>query len=89
MKYRSKKEVFDVSYDLATIANDHLTTAKNLLKDSQVKQFLPVFLPIILVEMYLKKLEQCNFDIFHQTLYQRDGILPFKLWFKSLKMKLV
>lgn len=89
MKYRSKKEVLDISYDLATVANDHLTIAKNLLKDSQVKQFLPVFLPIILVEMYLKKLEQCNFDIFHQTLYQRDGILPLKLWFKSLKMKLV
>lgn len=87
LKYRSKKEVFDISYDLASIANDHLKIAKKLLKEGQAKPFLQLFLPLVLVEMYLKKLEEKNFDIFHKDLYQRDGTLPFKLWLWSLKMK--
>lgn len=87
LKYRSKKEVFDIGYDLASIANEHLKIAEKLLDDSQTKPFAHLFLPIILVEMYLKKLEEKNFDIFHKDLYQRDGILPFKLWVKSLKIR--
>ena len=87
LKHRSKKEVIDISYDLATIANDHLRIAKNLLGDSQVKPFHSLFLTIIPVEMYLKKLERKNFDIFHKELYQKDGNLPLKLWLKSIKMK--
>lgn len=87
IKYRPKKEVFDISYDLSSIANNHLKTANNLMNDHHVKSFRSLFVPIILTEMYLSKLEATNFDIFHKDLYQKDGMLPFKLWVKSLKMK--
>lgn len=87
LKFRSKKEVFDICYDLASIANEHLKISKGLLADNQIKLFRNLFLPVVPTEAYLKKLEKVNFDVFHKDLYRRDGYFPLKLWMESIKIR--
>ncbi|RHZ68889.1 hypothetical protein Glove_292g25 [Diversispora epigaea] len=76
----------DAIFEIATLANDHLLTARTFLKDIS-KQALPALLSAVSCDLYLKKLEKYNFNIFEPKLNRKDWKLPIKLWFNYNKNK--
>jgi NADH dehydrogenase [ubiquinone] 1 alpha subcomplex assembly factor 6 len=67
---------------MASNANQHIETAQTLIKQIDKNQRL-IFLPLVSVKNYLNRLEKCDFNIFEPKLMQRQGLLPFTLWFNS------
>ena len=51
---------------------------KQIKKDSCI-----VFLPTVIIENYLHKLQKADFDIFHAGLQKRDNLLPIKLYWNK------
>lgn len=84
-----KKEVQDVCFEIASSAHQELDTANKLMAaDKKVlKPWLSIFLPLTPVEIYLKKLQSENFNVFSAKVTSRDTNLPLKLWVKSLRIK--
>lgn len=94
-----KEKVKNVVFEVATLANDHIVTARKKLQDSKkfVKQsgisklpdclYLPYMngIPTIL---YLERLEKNDFDIMHPKLSHKEWRLAYRAWsnyyFKSL-----
>ncbi|KDQ11451.1 hypothetical protein BOTBODRAFT_35328 [Botryobasidium botryosum FD-172 SS1] len=71
----------DAVYEFATLANDHLITARESFKDGGVPdEAMPIFLTGIPVASYLSRLEAVNFDAFHPSLQTKDWKLPFQIW---------
>lgn len=71
----------DAVYDLAVAANNHLLTARELLKHHKVpSEAIPVFLIGTPVSLYLSRLEAVNFDVSHPSLRTRDWKLPWRIW---------
>ncbi|KAI9277037.1 isoprenoid synthase domain-containing protein [Phascolomyces articulosus] len=84
----SQEEVFrqghvegleDAIFEVATAANDHLLTARSMLKSVPSDAF-PVVLSAIPTARYLEKLEATNFNIFDPSLQRKDWKLPLALW---------
>jgi NADH dehydrogenase [ubiquinone] 1 alpha subcomplex assembly factor 6 len=88
LRGKQTQPVKDVAFDVATVAHHHLEHGVTLLKDPDVKQWVPLFLPLLPVQIYLERLQRMDFDLFHESLGRRDNNLPLKLWWKSLKLKL-
>ncbi|KIO27028.1 hypothetical protein M407DRAFT_195197 [Tulasnella calospora MUT 4182] len=75
--------ISDAVFDFATVANDHLLTARQLFKESGEKvpaEAMPVFLSAVPVASFLEQLEKVNFDAFDPSLQKRDWKLPFRIW---------
>ncbi|KAA1477537.1 hypothetical protein DENSPDRAFT_828904 [Dentipellis sp. KUC8613] len=73
----------DAVFEFATVANDHLITAREMFKetDGRVPRVaMPVFAAGLPVGSYLKRLEEVNFDVFHPSLQLRDWKLPWRVW---------
>ncbi|TFY69079.1 hypothetical protein EVG20_g3301 [Dentipellis fragilis] len=73
----------DAVFEFATVANDHLITAREMFKetDGRVPRVaMPVFAAGLPVASYLKRLEEVNFDVFHPSLQLRDWKLPWRVW---------
>ncbi|KAI7858254.1 isoprenoid synthase domain-containing protein [Circinella umbellata] len=84
----SQEEVFrnghvegleDAVFEVATAANDHLLTARSMLKSVPSDAF-PVVLSAIPTARYLEKLEATNFNVFDTSLQRKDWKLPLALW---------
>ena len=82
LRCKPTENVIDLCFGMASNANQHIETVLSLMKKVDKKNRL-IFLPLVSVENYLKRLEKSNFNIFDPKLSQRNGLLPFILWFKS------
>jgi NADH dehydrogenase [ubiquinone] 1 alpha subcomplex assembly factor 6 len=82
LRVKQLKNVKDVCFEMASNANQHIETAQTLIKQIDKNQRL-IFLPLVSVKNYLNRLEKCDFNIFEPKLMQRQGLLPFTLWFNS------
>ncbi|KAJ7600708.1 isoprenoid synthase domain-containing protein [Mycena floridula] len=67
-------------FEFATLANDHLITARNMFDNNVPPKSLPIFLSAIPMSSVLERLEKVNFDIFDPKLQIRDWRLPFRVW---------
>ncbi|XP_011554645.3 NADH dehydrogenase (ubiquinone) complex I, assembly factor 6 [Plutella xylostella] len=74
----------NVTFDVASRANSHLQKARSISVPKTVHQIL---LPAIAVDNYLKRLEQCNFNIYDKKLKLTSGMLPLNLYINSLFSK--
>ncbi|CAE6415257.1 unnamed protein product [Rhizoctonia solani] len=78
----------DAVFEFATIANDHILTARDTFKDSGVpSEAMPVFLSAVPVVSFLSRLEQVNFDAFAPQLQTKSWKLPLSIWFASRSRK--
>ncbi|KAF8073690.1 isoprenoid synthase domain-containing protein [Lyophyllum atratum] len=77
--------IADAVFEFATLANDHLLTARDMLKEEGMggkvpSRAVPVFLAGVPVANYLGRLEEANFDAFAPELQLRDWKLPWQIW---------
>jgi NADH dehydrogenase [ubiquinone] 1 alpha subcomplex assembly factor 6 len=70
------KKLKDLTFELGTRANDHLITSLKFEKEWNKSGF-PVLLNYVAAKEYLRRLEKCDFDLFHVS--QRSWSLPLKL----------
>ncbi|KAG8887292.1 hypothetical protein FRB98_000278 [Tulasnella sp. 332] len=84
----SAEGIKDAVYDFATVANNHLLTAREMFKDEGVAEAaMPVFLHAVPISSYLVNLEKANFDAFDPKLQQRDWKLPPRIWWAARSKK--
>ncbi|CAG8566575.1 1772_t:CDS:2, partial [Acaulospora morrowiae] len=57
------KGLNDAIFEIATLANDHLITARSFLKDVP-DEAIPALLSAVPCDAYLKRLENCDFNVF-------------------------
>lgn len=76
------KGVSDAVYALATVANDHLLTARDMFKDAggAPERAMPVLSAAVPATLYLQKLEAANFNAFAPELQGRDWKLAWRMW---------
>ncbi|KAI0248584.1 isoprenoid synthase domain-containing protein [Lactifluus subvellereus] len=77
------KGIDDAVFELATIANDHLVTARETFRDDAGKVprvAMPVFGAGVPVASFLERLEAVNFNAFHPSLQLRSWKLPWRVW---------
>ncbi|KAI0317787.1 Squalene/phytoene synthase [Amylostereum chailletii] len=70
-------------FDFATLANDHLLTARSMFKESGGKvprAAMPIFSAGVPVTSYLQRLESVNFDAFNRSLQMREWKMPWRVW---------
>jgi len=80
---QSVKGLEEAVFEFATVANDHIITARDMFKDTAGKvpvEAMPIFLSGIPVGYFLNRLEAVNFDPFHPSLQSRDWKLPWRVW---------
>ncbi|KAH9002690.1 isoprenoid synthase domain-containing protein [Lactarius hatsudake] len=79
----ASKGIDDAVFDLATIANDHITTAREMFSESAGKVprvAIPIFGAGVPITSFLEKLEAVDFNAFHPTLQLRRWNLPWRVW---------
>ncbi|XP_019568905.2 NADH dehydrogenase (ubiquinone) complex I, assembly factor 6 isoform X2 [Rhinolophus sinicus] len=86
LRKNQDKNVRDVIYDIASQAHLHLKHARSFRKSVPVKAF-PAFLQTVVLEDYLKKIQQVDFNIFHPSLQQKNPLLPLSLYFQSWRKR--
>ncbi|KAG1772287.1 isoprenoid synthase domain-containing protein [Suillus occidentalis] len=82
-KRESSHGLEDAVFELATIANDHLLTARDMFKESGGRvppDAMPVFSAAIPVVSILSRLEAVNFNVFNPSLQIRDWRLAWQVW---------
>ncbi|KIM89068.1 hypothetical protein PILCRDRAFT_95104 [Piloderma croceum F 1598] len=67
----SVKGLEEAVFEFATVANDHVITARDMFKDAAGK---------VPVADFLGRLEAVNFDPFHPSLQLRNWKLPWRVW---------
>ncbi|EPS37374.1 hypothetical protein H072_8936 [Dactylellina haptotyla CBS 200.50] len=73
----------DVIFEIATRANDHLITAREMLKHAGNEGkglAFATFLPAVPTALYLGRLEKADFDVFDASLQRREWRLPWKAY---------
>ena len=82
----------DVVFEVATQANDHLITARREWENLKTKEdkkeknkkavetAFAGLLPAVPTALYLNRLENCDFDVFHPSLQRREWKLPWRLY---------
>ncbi|KAG1852041.1 isoprenoid synthase domain-containing protein [Suillus tomentosus] len=82
-KGKSSHGLEDAVFELATVANDHLLTARDMFKESGGRvppDAMPVFSAAIPVVSVLSTLESVNFNVFNPSLQIRDWRLAWQVW---------
>ncbi|KAJ3910482.1 isoprenoid synthase domain-containing protein [Lentinula edodes] len=79
------KGLDDAVFEFATVANDHLVTARSMFHQEGFGgkvpwEAMPVFLAGVPVSSILKQVEEVNFDVFHPRMQTRDWRLPWRIW---------
>ncbi|KAK6363276.1 hypothetical protein TWF730_000717 [Orbilia blumenaviensis] len=78
----------DTVFEIATRANDHLITAREMLKRAGEEGKGPAFttfLPAVPTSLYLGRLEKVDFDVFDTSLQRREWRLPWKAYIANVK----
>ncbi|CAG8640208.1 6866_t:CDS:2, partial [Scutellospora calospora] len=78
------KGLEDVVFEVATLAHDHLLTAKSFLPNIPDRA-LPALLSAVPCDLYLKRLEKYNFNVFEPKVNRKDWRLPVQLWLRHRK----
>ncbi|CAG8440960.1 4292_t:CDS:2 [Dentiscutata heterogama] len=78
------KGLDDVVFEIATLAHDHLLTARSFLPYIP-GQALPALLSAVPCDLYLKRLEKYNFNVFEPKVNRKDWRLPIQLWLRYRK----
>lgn len=82
----------DVVLEIATRANDHLSTSREYIEDlrgknkEMLKMAFPAFLTGVSARVYLNWLERVDFDPFVRQ--PRDWKLPYRMWRAQWKQQL-
>ncbi|KAF8133651.1 isoprenoid synthase domain-containing protein [Boletus edulis] len=82
-KGTTSKALEDAVYAFATVANDHLLTARNMFRETGGKvpaEAMPVFVSAIPVGLILERLEEVNFNVYDRRLRVRDWKLAYRVW---------
>jgi len=77
------KKLEEAVFEFATVANDHVLTAREMFEDEGGKvpaRAMPLFLSMIPVTNFLQRLEAANFNAFDPTLQRKDWKLPWRVW---------
>ncbi|KZV78926.1 hypothetical protein EXIGLDRAFT_743267 [Exidia glandulosa HHB12029] len=87
------KGVSDAVFALATVANDHLLTARDMFKDPSSGGIPERAMPVLAAaavpaRLYLEKLEAANFNAFAPQLQGRDWKLAWRMW-RSLRTRTI
>ncbi|KAF3910819.1 hypothetical protein ABW20_dc0103953 [Dactylellina cionopaga] len=80
----------DVVFEIATRANDHLITAREMLKHAGGEgrgMAFTTFLPAVPTSLYLGRLEDVDFDVFHPSLQRREWRLPWKAYIANSRQQ--
>jgi len=85
LRANDSDSVADAVYAVASQANSHVDHCMELMRDLKqaTRDDKLVFLPYLAVKTYLESLQKCHFRIFDSRLYQKNGYLPFKLWWNA------
>lgn len=83
---RKQKEVADVVYELASVANQHLEKARSM-RGEVPKSVLPLFLNTVICDRYLKQLQKVDFNVFHPSLQKKNGFLPIQILTQKIRKK--
>lgn len=86
LRATSSEQVSNAVFELASHANAHLDHAVQLIQDLKSissRQDRRVFLPVVAIRAYLDLLQQCHFDIFDTRLYRKNGLLPWRMWWRA------
>ncbi|KAF3902786.1 hypothetical protein AA313_de0204805 [Arthrobotrys entomopaga] len=78
----------DVVFEIATRANDHLITAREMLKragNEATGLAFTTFLPAVPTSLYLNRLEKVDFDVFDPSLQMREWRLPWKAYMANVR----
>ncbi|KAF8631031.1 hypothetical protein AX15_002642 [Amanita polypyramis BW_CC] len=75
----------DAVFEFATVANNHLVTAREMFKGEGMggkvpPRAVPVFLSGVPVRSVLGRLEKANFNAFSQRVQDREWKLPWLIW---------
>uniref|UniRef100_UPI00398F0F61 NADH dehydrogenase (ubiquinone) complex I, assembly factor 6 isoform X1 n=2 Tax=Pristiophorus japonicus TaxID=55135 RepID=UPI00398F0F61 len=77
-----EKNVRDAVFDVASQAHVHLEHARSFSKNVPLKA-CPAFLQTVVLDDYLDRIRQVDFDVFHPSLQKRNMMLPFYLYIRS------
>lgn len=73
-------------FEVATRAHQHLTKARSL-QQQVPKEARDALLPSLPISIYLDKLQEVNYDIFHSSLKQKGWLWIPKLWINYVRKK--
>ncbi|CAC5412459.1 NDUFAF6 [Mytilus coruscus] len=86
MRGRKQKEICDIVFEVASVAKQHLETARSMKKDVP-SSVLPLFLNSVICDKYLKQLQKVDFNVFHPSLQKKNGLLPLQLLLQKIGKK--
>lgn len=78
------KPVRNCIFDVASLANTHLTKSRNLASSLEPSHKV-YLLSAIAIARYLERLRQCDFDLSHSSLGKPDGLLPLSYMWNYLR----
>ncbi|KAJ3068361.1 NADH dehydrogenase (ubiquinone) complex I, assembly factor 6 [Podochytrium sp. JEL0797] len=90
----ASESLADVVFDLATLADNHLATARAEIQELQKTSgafpdvAIPALLPFVTFDSYLKRLEAVDFNVFDARLRKRDWRLLYSLWVRNRRGEL-
>lgn len=87
LRFSDKKEVSDVCYDVCCSAKHHMDTARHLIHQFTENSVRSIFLTTVLAEMFLKRIEKSNFNVFSREMQAKDTNIALKLWIRSFRNK--
>ncbi|KXJ26920.1 NADH dehydrogenase (ubiquinone) complex I, assembly factor 6 [Exaiptasia diaphana] len=76
----------DVVYELASTANTHMSTARSF-QSKVPKAAIKTLLPGVSCQNYLDKVQKADFNMFDNSLRERNNLLPLQLLKQVLKGK--
>ncbi|KAM9724501.1 NADH dehydrogenase (ubiquinone) complex I, assembly factor 6 isoform 1-T1 [Menidia menidia] len=79
-----EQNIRDVVYDIASQAHVHLQHARSF-SHSVPAAANPAFLCTVVLEDYLQRVRKADFDVFHNSLQNRNPLLPIQLYLRSWK----
>lgn len=88
LRSTASKAVSDAIFETASQANSHLQHCIDLLNklSKSGAKFKQVFLPAFATKKFLDQLQRFDFNIFEPKLYQKNGLLPLQLWWRSKRI---
>lgn len=70
--------VFSTTAKEVLIHRNFIFQARRISVPNQSKQ---IFLPAVAIDSYLKKLQQCHFNVHDKSLQRGNSLLPLKLFY--------
>ncbi|XP_029447597.1 NADH dehydrogenase (ubiquinone) complex I, assembly factor 6 isoform X1 [Rhinatrema bivittatum] len=79
-----EKNIRDVIFDIASQAHLHLKHARTFTKNVPLKAF-PAFVQTVVLDGYLNKIRNVDFNIFHPSLQKKNTLLPLYMYIQMWK----